>query len=256
MDIVITPLKTFYREGLLVKDRKMLLKQYISTYFWVDVIGLISIIIPLILRQYLAANIVKILFFPKILVLNHLDEKIVNVLILRTRAKTAYLISRLIVFLILISHYIGIGFYMVSYYVYSTNYYGPNTPNICWIYNAEAYSQIILLLDWKGQYAYTMYFSLGMTTTIAYGDITPLNPLETFYIVFALVINCLVFGYILSEIMRILIEAFYAEFNMDNLKFTMENLLVANKVKPKLKQLIRAHMEQIATEEMYRDRDI
>lgn len=41
---------------------------------------------------------------------------------------------------------------------------------------------------------------------------------------------------------------------MDNLKFTMENLLVANKVKPKLKQLIRAHMEQISTEEMYRDR--
>lgn len=101
-----------------------------------------------------------------------------------------------------------------------------------------------------------MYFSLGMTTTIAYGDITPLNPLETLYIVFALVINCIAFGYILSEVMRILIEAFYAEFNMDNLKFTMENLLVANKVKPKLKQLIRAHMEQIATEEMYRDRDI
>ena len=87
-----------------------------------------------------------------------------------------------------------------------------------------------------------MYFSLGMTTTIAYGDITPLNPIETLYIVFALVINCLAFGYILSEVMRILIEAFYAEFNMNNIKYTMENILVNRKVKPKLRQLIRAHM--------------
>lgn len=55
-----------------------------------------------------------------------------------------------------------------------------------------------------------MYFSLGMTTTIAYGDITPLNPIEATYIVFALVTNTIAFGYILSEILRILIEGFYA----------------------------------------------
>ena len=73
---------------------------------------------------------------PKVLVLNELDDKIVDVLVFRARTKTLYLIGRLIVFLILISHFIGIGFYMVSYYIYSTNYYGPNTPNICWLYNA------------------------------------------------------------------------------------------------------------------------
>ncbi len=87
-----------------------------------------------------------------------------------------------------------------------------------------------------------MYFSLGMTTTIAYGDITPLNPIETLYIVFALVINTIAFGYILSEILRILIEAFYAEFDKNNLKYTMESIIVGRKIKPKLRQSIRAHM--------------
>jgi hypothetical protein len=48
---------------------------------------------------------------------------------------------------------------------------------ITWIYNAQAYSQMILDLDWLGCYLYSMYFSIGVTTTIAYGDITPLNPL-------------------------------------------------------------------------------
>lgn len=91
-----------------------------------------------------------------------------------------------------------------------------------------------------------MYFSIGMTTTIAYGDITPLNPIEALYIVFALVINTIAFGYILSEILRILIEGFYAEFDKNNIKYSMENLLVTRKINPKLRQSIRAHMEQIA----------
>lgn len=41
-------------------------------------------------------------------------------------------------------------------------------------------------------------------TTIAYGDITPLNPLETTYTIFALLLYTICFAYILSEILRIL----------------------------------------------------
>lgn len=41
-------------------------------------------------------------------------------------------------------------------------------------------------------------------TTIAYGDITPLNPIETIYITFALIAYTIGFAYILSEILRIL----------------------------------------------------
>ena len=81
------------------------------------------------------------------------------------------------VFIYIVAHYLGIGFYLVGYYVYSTNYYGPLTPLICWLYSAQAYSQIVIDLEWKGQYLYTLYFSMGVTTTIAYGDITPLNPI-------------------------------------------------------------------------------
>jgi hypothetical protein len=46
--------------------------------------------------------------------------------------------------------------------------------------------------------------------------------------------------------MRILIEAFYAEFDKNNLKYTMESILVGRKIKLKLRQSIRAQMEQIA----------
>ncbi len=126
-------------------------------------------------------------------------------LVFQNRLKLIYQIARLVIFIFIVAHYLGIGFYILGYYIYSTNYYGPNTPNISWIYNSQAYSQMVTNLDWKGQYIYTLYFSIGVTTTIAYGDITPLNPLETLYIIFVLIINTLVFGYILSELLRILI---------------------------------------------------
>ena len=51
-DILITPLKMCYKEGQLIKDRKVLLKDYLKMNFWIDIIGLLSIVIPVMLRDY------------------------------------------------------------------------------------------------------------------------------------------------------------------------------------------------------------
>lgn len=132
---------------------------------------------PNIESNYFVSNWLKVLFFVKIVHLSQLNRRLKQVLIFQRKLNTLYLITRLVIFMILISHYGGIGFYMVGNYVYSTNYYGPITPLITWVYSAQAYSQLAVLQDWMGQYLYVMYFSIGVTTTIAYGDITPLNPL-------------------------------------------------------------------------------
>ena len=76
----------------------------------------------------------------------------------------------------------GIIFYKISNYLYETNYYGPRTPNIVWVYNSWAFYQLIFL-PWYQIYLYTMYFSLAVVTTIAYGDITPKNPIECGYMI-------------------------------------------------------------------------
>jgi hypothetical protein len=96
---------------------------------------------------------------------------------------------------------------MVDKWVYDNNYYGPNTPMLCWIYHAEAYSQMVLLQPWYGQYLYSLYFSIGTMTTIGNGDIVALNPLTTVYISISLVFYTIGFAYILSEILRIVMEA-------------------------------------------------
>lgn len=90
---------------------------------------------------------------------------------------TAYLVVKLIVFGFIYAHYMGLFFYMVSQWVYQNNYYGPNTPNLCWVYNSWAFYQMTLILSWQQMYTYIMYYSIAVVTTIAYGDITPKNPI-------------------------------------------------------------------------------
>ena len=122
------------------------------------------------------------------------------------------MIIKLATVAILYSHFIGIFFYLVSLWVYENNYYGPNTPNLCWIYNSWAFGQMVLILEWPQMYAYIMYYSVGLVTTIAYGDITPKNAIECLFMIFVLIINTLIFGYLMTEILRLLVNVFSYDF--------------------------------------------
>ena len=51
-------------------------------------------------------------------------------------SNTMYLVLKLVVLSLFFSHFVGIFFYLVSLQLYKLNYYGPNTPNIVWIYNS------------------------------------------------------------------------------------------------------------------------
>lgn len=127
-----------------------------------------------------------------------INKYIQKIFVFHNKLQTLFLMARLVVFLILCAHCIGVGFFYIDHWIYTNNYYGPNTPNICWIYNSSAIYQLILVWDWPEQYVYVLYFSIGMTNTIAYGDITPINPIETLYITIALIFNTIAFGYILA----------------------------------------------------------
>lgn len=124
----------------------------------------------------------------------------------------------------------SIGFFLVSKWVYTNNYYGPNTPNICWVYNAWAFYQMTLLLDWLQMYTYIMYYGIAVVTTIAYGDITPKNPIECIYTIFALIIVVIIFGYLLTEILRVLINVFSYNYDRKHAHFEFVNTLKNEKV--------------------------
>lgn len=210
-DVLLAPCKAFYQDGLLITDSVAILRRYFSFEGPLDFLAIISVIIPLA-TQSLPANWMKIIWVFKFYTVSRINDEFERVTQLYISWSTTYLVIKLATVGILYSHFMGIFFYLVSLWVYENNYYGPNTPNICWIYSSWAFDQMVLILDWSQIYTYIMYFSIGIVTTIAYGDITPKNPIECVFMIFVLITNTLILGYLMTEILRLLVNVFSYNF--------------------------------------------
>lgn len=136
LDLFISPLKAFYNKGILIENRVTIFKRYIRKGFWLDLIGFLALLIPYIHRG-LISNIFKLFFLTKFYELYYLDQYVALMIKNNFKRSHFYSIFRVVYIAFLWAHYLGIGFYKVSEYVYLTNYYGPNTPNVCWIYNSS-----------------------------------------------------------------------------------------------------------------------
>lgn len=176
VDVFVTLNKGFYRQGVLVFNRKEIYRHYLRQHLAIDMLALIVVMMSFFSGAFLV-NYIKILFLLKLYNFHVIDVSFQRVLQFHRTRSTVYMVSRLIVIMIMLCHYLGGIFYAIDLFVYNNNFYGPNTPSWCWLYNAQAYGQMILNLPWFLQYEYAMYWSLATMTTIAYGDITPLNPM-------------------------------------------------------------------------------
>lgn len=143
----------------------------------IDIIGVLMVAICFF-SENMILNYFKMFFYGKLLTLRKIDIIYQKMLVFHLKWNIIYLISRQIVIVLMSTHYLGVVFWSIDNYIYTNNYYGPTTPLLCWAFNANAYSQLAWE-PWYYWYLYSFYFSLGTMTTIAYGDITPLNPIDT-----------------------------------------------------------------------------
>jgi hypothetical protein len=90
-------------------------------------------------------------------------------------------------------------------------------------------------------YVYIMYFSVGVVTTIAYGDITPLNPIECIYMIMVLIMITLILGYLMTEILRLLVNVFSYNFERKLRHFELLQKMEYEKVQRETQAQIRAH---------------
>lgn len=126
----------------------------------------------------------------------------------RFRRSHFYAMARIVFFMLLWGHWLGVGFFAVDYQVYASNFYGPNTPNYCWVYNSGLNpGHNLTVQHWSIQYLYTLYFSVGNITTIAYGDITARNPITCLYTIFAMSMSVLLFTYFFKQMIEVIFVA-------------------------------------------------
>ena len=65
IDVLISPLKAFYRDGLLIKDVLSISKSYVQKDFWIDILAIFAVLMPVLIK-FLLANILKIIWFAKL----------------------------------------------------------------------------------------------------------------------------------------------------------------------------------------------
>ena len=116
-----------------------------------------------------------------------------------------YEIVKNIIFLALLNHVIGCFAYFIDYRLYIGNYYPLDNPGAFWLLTSYSYTDI-LSQDFWIRYTYSFYFSTAILSGIAYGDLVPQNPWETFYICFVMLLPLVIYSYIFNAISNVIIK--------------------------------------------------
>jgi len=76
---------------------------------------------------------------------------------------------------------------------HALGYYKLDTESISWIDEYRGY-------NWNGRYLVSLYWSITTLCTVGYGDITPKNLLEMWYVSCIMLLGTLVFGYSINYV--------------------------------------------------------
>lgn len=188
--------------GMIVMSRPRIVNHYLRRLFLLDLTFVIIVVLcPASGNYYL--NFAKLLIFTKVFRLFEIDDFYLRSLNLRRKSKAVYVIFKLIVIIFALSHLIGLIFFAMDEHFLNSGYYAPD---FCWLISANAYSPIISL-DYPLKYLYTLYWGVNTITTISYGDIAPLNPIETNYCMVCFCFGFMVYGYVVNQIVKIILWA-------------------------------------------------
>eukprot|EP00736_Rhodelphis_marinus_P009441 Rmarinus@m.25663 len=197
LDVLLNFRTTYYRQGEVIDDPKLIAKHYLSGWFTLDFVTslpvglLVEIIDP-------ADSSLAFLRFPKLLRFMKLAKLIrllkmarVGVIIERHLSIPLGLLRflRFTFFILVLAHIVGCMFYLIG--DSSLN----DGSSSSWIrdYGIE-YS------DMGTKYVASIYWAFTTLTTVGYGDIIPQTDSERVYALFAMVMGASIFGYIVGNL--------------------------------------------------------
>jgi hypothetical protein len=111
IDLLISPLKAIFLYGHLILNHYIIIKTYFSSDLWIDLISLLSLAIPYIYGDFIF-NYAKLFFIFKIVSLYKIEHLLKYEFKTNSKFYTAYSIARIIMVMIMISHFIGTQFIM------------------------------------------------------------------------------------------------------------------------------------------------
>lgn len=182
-DVGVALNRGIYIAGVLKLDRRAIMQSYLQCRVYVDSLVLLLIALSIYL-PYDWAGFLRLVIFLKLEEVFRFDRIFFRSIHTRRSLKQLYLLFKLVLALMYVNHLLGCLFFYIDYQLIAASYYGDVNYNplrkapsniAYWLTNSYCFESILLLSSTQ-QYLYSLYFSVSLLTTVAYGDITAKNP--------------------------------------------------------------------------------
>ena len=193
IDTLLKFMTGYYENGLVITDKRHIIKHYLKSGFMFDLLSYCPILIQSMLHdQGIGLKILQLLVFCKMkriqIIMNNFKEMI------SLNGKNDYILSLiiLIVTIVFFCHINACIWHLVAYY---------NTSNT-WL----DYSHTRTLL-WTTRYYYALFWSISVVVTIGFGEkVSPQNNIELIVGSAIFLISALFFGYTINAMREIFDE--------------------------------------------------
>ncbi|CAD8100840.1 unnamed protein product [Paramecium sonneborni] len=169
-DFIVQLNTNYYHEGILVKNRFKIAKNYLKNDLVFDLIPILVLFYISISDKYV---IVYLLCLVKLIPFYRFQVYLSDKLKIMPQLRQFYMICGMLIEILYINHFYGCMFYGGSVYMYT---YHPNSK--VWVNDPTMNFGVVITRNTPSKYLYSTYWALDAITRIGYGDILPLNDLE------------------------------------------------------------------------------
>ncbi|CAK70404.1 unnamed protein product (macronuclear) [Paramecium tetraurelia] len=189
LEIIIKFNTCIYSKGVLIKNRKRLIKRYLKREFLIDMV----LIIPFFIGRQFDFIYLDLVIILKVFQISKLTNSLFNRLELTQQQTTVFELVKLIFFILLCAHFSACIWHKLGVW---GDWGDKNT--LTWLIKEQLYNSM-----WIDRYVVSFYWSIVTMTTIGYGDITPVNLTERLFCIGMTLISTATFAYSVNSIGQI-----------------------------------------------------
>ena len=178
---------SYFQKGLLIKKKKEIIKNYLKTGFFLDILTLIVYMIELPGYEYW--KLMKLIFFLKWKKLREINIKLIEEFRVEVIMHHSYLnLLHLLLFCFFFMHIFACLWVFLAF-VYQ------DTSNITWLSKLDLTHASSVY-----QYLFALYWSTVTLMTVGYGDISAQNIHEICFSIITINVGCGILAYIINTI--------------------------------------------------------
>ncbi|CAD8194916.1 unnamed protein product [Paramecium octaurelia] len=226
LEIIIKFNTCIYSKGVLIKNRKRLIKRYLKREFLIDLV----LIIPFFIGRQFSFIYLDLVIILKVFQISKLTNSLFNRLELTQEQTTVFELIKLIFFILLCAHFSACIWHKLGVW---GDWGDKNT--VTWLIKEQLYNTM-----WIDRYVVSFYWSIVTMTTIGYGDIIPVNLTERLFCIIMTLISTATFAYSVNSIGQIFQDmskqSVQFKTNMNSLNKFLKNQKVSASLQTKFRR--------------------